>query len=90
MAHQHHERWDGGGYPQGLKGEEIHIFGRIAAIADVFDALGSERPYKEAWDTERILELFRSERGKQFDPRLTDLFLESFGEFTAIRKQLED
>ncbi|MGE4294480.1 MAG: PAS domain S-box protein [Campylobacterales bacterium] len=90
VAYQHHERWDGGGYPQGLRGEAIHIFGRITAIADVFDALGSERPYKEAWNTERIIELFRSERGKQFDPRLSDLFLENFEEFAAIRKQLED
>ena len=63
VAHEHHEKYNGKGYPRGLKGESIHIFGRITAIADVFDALGSERSYKKAWEDEKILQLFKDERG---------------------------
>lgn len=81
IAHEHHERWDGRGYPRGLKEDEIHIYGRITAVADVFDALGSDRIYKRAWPLEKILELLRSEAGKQFDPRLVALFLEHLEEF---------
>ncbi|MBO9599866.1 MAG: DUF3369 domain-containing protein, partial [Cohnella sp.] len=68
IAHQHHEHYDGNGYPNGLKGENIHIYGRITAIADVFDALGSERVYKKAWELPEIIDLFKAERGKHFDP----------------------
>ncbi len=75
VAKEHHEKWDGSGYPNGLKGEEIHIYGRITAVADVFDALGSDRCYKKAWPLEEILELFKKERGKHFDPKLVDLLL---------------
>jgi PAS domain S-box-containing protein len=81
VAHQHHERWDGKGYPQGLKGEQIHIYGRITAIIDVYDALSHERVYKKPWDRERIIQLYKQESGKQFDPKLTELFLEHFEEF---------
>ncbi len=77
IAYQHHERWDGEGYPQGLKGEEIHIYGRITSIADVFDALSEKRIYKEAWSEEKVLDYFREKRGKQFDPNLVDLFFEN-------------
>ena len=90
LAHQHHEKWDGSGYPQGLKGEQIHISGRITAIADVFDALGSARVYKPAWEDERILELFRNERGKHFDPDLVDIFFEHLEEFLEVRNRLMD
>ncbi|HER33941.1 MAG: HD domain-containing protein [Halothiobacillaceae bacterium] len=86
IAHEHHERWDGGGYPRGLSGESISVEGRVVAIADVFDALSFERPYKPAWDDERIRDLFAAERGRQFDPTLTDLFLARYDEFLALRQ----
>ena len=89
LAYEHHERWDGKGYPRGLKGEEIHIYGRITTIADVFDALGSERVYKEAWPLKKILALFEEERGKQFDPVLTDLFLNNLEHFLAAKEMIE-
>jgi len=90
VAYEHHERWDGKGYPQGLKGEEIHIYGRITAIADIFDALGSDRCYKKAWDDEKIFNLYREERGKIFDPKLVDIFFESIDEILAIREKFKD
>ena len=90
VALEHHEKWDGTGYPRGLKDEEIHIYGRITALADVFDALGSDRVYKKAWDDERIFNLFKEERGKHFDPTLIDIFFEHLEEFLAIRKQFQD
>ena len=90
VAREHHEKYDGTGYPRGLKGEEIHIYGRICALADVFDALGSERPYKPAWTLAQIVELFARERGGHFDPVLVDLFLENLNEFTAIAQALSD
>ena len=89
LSYEHHERWDGKGYPRGLKGEEIHIYGRITAIADVFDALGSERVYKEAWPLEKILKLFSEERGKQFDPELIDIFLDNLEHFLASKINIE-
>ena len=70
IALTHHERWDGTGYPEGLRGEEIPLEGRICAICDVFDALVSARPYKEAWTVEEALTLIAAERGGHFDPRL--------------------
>jgi PAS domain S-box-containing protein len=90
VAYRHHEKWDGSGYPNGLKGEKIHIFGRITALADVFDALGSDRCYKKAWELERILNLFKEERGKHFDPKLVDLFLENLDKFLLIRDKFQD
>ncbi|MCU7923507.1 MAG: DUF3369 domain-containing protein [Candidatus Thiodiazotropha sp. (ex Dulcina madagascariensis)] len=90
IAHQHHEHWDGGGYPLGLKGDEIHLYGRIVAVADVFDALGNRRVYKEAWPVERVGDYFHRQRGKQFDPQLTDLLLEHLDEFADIREVYSD
>lgn len=90
VAHEHHERWDGKGYPRGLTGEEIHIYGRITAVADVFDALGHDRVYKEAWPLERILKLFQDEKGKQFDPTLVDLFMENLDEILAIKEHFDN
>ncbi len=90
VAHTHHEKWDGNGYPEGLKGQEIHIFGRITAIADVFDALGSERVYKKAWKLEKILDLFKEEKGKHFDPNLIELFLVNLDKFLKIRENFQD
>ena len=75
IALSHHEHWDGGGYPHGLAGEAIPTAARIAAIADVFDALVHERPYKQAWSIEEALAEIASQRGRQFDPQLVDVFL---------------
>ena len=85
IAKEHHEKFDGTGYPNGLKGEEIHIYGRITAVADVFDALGSDRIYKKAWNIDSIIEFFKEERGKHFDPNLVDIFFENLDEFLKIR-----
>lgn len=90
IANEHHERWDGKGYPRGLQGDDIHIFGRITAIADVFDALAVKRVYKEAWQFEEILDYFKTERGKQFDPTLIDLMLENLDKFLAVRERFQD
>jgi len=90
VAKEHHEKYDGSGYPLGLKGEEIHIYGRITAIADVFDALGSDRCYKKAWKDEKIFELLKKEKGKHFDPILVDLFFENIDEFIEIRNKYKD
>ena len=90
VAKEHHEKWDGSGYPFGLKGENIHIYGRITAIADVFDALGSERCYKEAWKDEKIFELFQKEKAKHFDPNLIDLFFKNIDSFIEIRNKYKD
>jgi putative two-component system response regulator len=72
IARSHHERWDGRGYPDGLAGEAIPVHARIVAVADVFDALSHERPYKEAWPLEQVLDEFRKERGAHFDPAVVD------------------
>ena len=90
VSYSHHEKWDGSGYPLGLKGEEIHIFGRITAVADVFDALGSDRVYKKAWPLEKILELFKEEKGKHFDPNLIDVFLNNLNEFIEVKERYKD
>jgi response regulator RpfG family c-di-GMP phosphodiesterase len=90
IAYQHHEKYNGKGYPQGLKGDEIHIYGAITAIADVFDALGSDRVYKKAWDDERIINLFIEETGEHFHPVLANLFLANFEKFVEIREQFKD
>jgi response regulator RpfG family c-di-GMP phosphodiesterase len=90
IAGHHHERWDGSGYPYGLAGENIPVSGRIAALADVFDALGSERCYKKAWPDDQIKEELQAQRGKQFEPKLVDLFLEHWDDFVKIRSSLPD
>ena len=90
VAYQHHERWDGNGYPQKLKGTNIDINGRITAIADVFDALGSSRVYKSAWSDDDIFEYFRDQKGKHFDPKLVDIFFDNLDEFLEIRNKLVD
>lgn len=90
VAYEHHEKWDGTGYPRKISGEDIHIYGRITAIADVFDALGSDRVYKKAWDDEKILNLFKEERGRHFDPVLTDMFFENLEKFFEIRSTFKD
>lgn len=90
VAKTHHEQWDGNGYPDSLRGEEIHIYGRITAIADVFDALGSDRCYKKAWEDEKIFELIRNGREKHFDPTLVDIFFEHLDIFLDIRAKFKD
>lgn len=90
IAAEHHERWDGTGYPRGLRGADIHLYGRIASLADVFDALGSDRCYKKAWPLSEILDELRAQRGQQFDPELVDLFLVHLDDFIAIRDRLSD
>jgi PAS domain S-box-containing protein len=90
VAHEHHEKWDGSGYPRGLKGEDIHIYGRITAIADVFDALGSDRAYKKAWDDERIWKLFKDESAKHFDPTLIEIFFNHIDDFLEIRDRFKE
>jgi HD-GYP domain-containing protein (c-di-GMP phosphodiesterase class II) len=75
MAYSHHEKWDGSGYPGGLKGEEIPVGARIFAVVDVYDALTSERPYRSAWTKDRALEYIREQSGTQFDPKVVKAFL---------------
>lgn len=87
ISHEHHEKWDGSGYPRGLQGEEIHIFGRITAITDVFDALSHDRVYKKAWSLEETLAFMKKEKGLSFDPHLVDLFLENIDEIVVIKQQ---
>ncbi|SNC76324.1 putative two-component system response regulator [Marinobacter sp. es.048] len=90
IALNHHEKWDGSGYPAGLKGKDIPMSGRIAALADVFDALTSVRPYKKAWPLEEAVQLIRDNRGKHFDPELADLFLDDVQAFVDIKNAYQD
>jgi putative two-component system response regulator len=94
MAHSialtHHEKYDGSGYPNGLVGESIPLVGRISAIADVFDALTSERPYKKAWSVESAVVLIKKERGKHFDPMLVDMFIKLLPKIISIRDAHSD
>ncbi len=90
IALEHQERYDGSGYPFGKKGEQISVFGRIVAIADVFDALGCDRVYKKAWPLERVIGHFQAERGRQFDPELTDIFIASIDEIVEIMNRHPD
>jgi putative two-component system response regulator len=80
----HHEKWDGSGYPRGLKGEDIPIQGRLMAIADVYDALVSERPYKAAYNHEQAVNIIKCGKGAHFDPSLVDLFLSVSDEFNKV------
>ncbi|MCP3668829.1 MAG: DUF3369 domain-containing protein [Gammaproteobacteria bacterium] len=90
IAFQHHEHFDGTGYPQGLKGDEIEIFARITAISDVFDALSSDRIYRAAWDDEQIFNYIRQQSGKMFDPDIVDIFFETLPELLEIRTLFAD
>lgn len=85
IALTHHEKWDGSGYPAGKQGEEIPLVGRIVALADVFDALTSERPYKKAWPVEEAVDFIKENSGKHFDPRLVDLFIDSLDQIIEVR-----
>jgi putative two-component system response regulator len=90
IARTHHERWDGLGYPRGLAGEAIPVEGRIAAVADVFDALTSDRVYRSALPVESATRMMREERGRHFDPVLLDAFLDARTEIDAIREAYVD
>lgn len=90
VALEHHEKWDGSGYPYGKCGEEIHLAARITALVDVFDALSSQRCYKDAWSFDAALDLIRAESGKHFDPRLVALFLARLPDFIAIKLRYPD
>jgi response regulator RpfG family c-di-GMP phosphodiesterase len=90
VAYEHHEKYNGRGYPRGLKGDEIHIYGAITAVVDVFDALGSDRVYKKAWSMDRILDLFEEEKGEHFHPVLTQLLLDNIDKFIVIKEQYMD
>jgi response regulator RpfG family c-di-GMP phosphodiesterase len=90
VAYQHHEKWDGTGYPRGLEGDNIHIFGRLTAIADVFDALICKRVYKDPWPVEKILAMFVEGRGKDFDPQVVDAFLKVKNEMVDVSVRLDD
>ncbi len=90
IAYTHHEKWDGTGYPNGLKDKNIPVGGRICAIADVFDALTSVRPYKEAWPVEKAVDLLKSEKGKHFQPELVDIFITKIPEILEITKNFAD
>jgi response regulator RpfG family c-di-GMP phosphodiesterase len=85
VAHEHHEKWDGTGYPQGLKEEEISIYGRITAIADVFDSLTQKRVYKEPWSIQKVLDFFVENKGTHFDPKLVELFISNIDEIEKFK-----
>lgn len=90
IALTHHEKWDGSGYPQGLVGEAIPLFGRICALADVFDALTTKRPYKEAWPLDEVLALITKDSGAHFDPALVDALMETLPEILEIKETYSD
>ncbi len=90
IALSHHEKYDGTGYPKGLKADEIPIYGRIVAISDVFDALTSDRPYKSPWSFNEALEFVKKEKAKHFDPKLVDIFIENIEEIKKIYNRFQE
>ncbi|MGB6327298.1 MAG: HD domain-containing phosphohydrolase [Halarcobacter sp.] len=90
IAISHHEKFDGNGYPSQIKGEDIHIFGRIVAVVDVFDALTSNRPYKRAWNFDDALNLLIQEKQKHFDPVIVDLFVKNIDEVKTIYNSFQE
>lgn len=90
IALTHHEKWNGSGYPHGLAGEAIPLPGRIAALADVFDALTSGRPYKKGWAVDVALDYLREHRGNHFDPKLVDVFLELLPQVLEVRERFAE
>lgn len=90
IAHEHHERWDGKGYPRGLAEDKIHLYGRITSVADVFDALLSNRCYKTAWPLDRVKAFFEAERGQQFDPAIVDILFDRMPDILSVRNRLTD
>jgi len=90
IALQHHERWDGNGYPYGIKGEEIDLFSRITSVCDVYDALSHKRIYKDAWPEEEVHEYFKSMRSEMFDPKIVDKLFEHIDEIISIKEKYPD
>ena len=90
IALQHHERWDGFGYPNGLKGKEISIYARITGLVDIFDALLHKRVYKEKWEVDKTLEFISEQSGKRFEPELVEIFLKNIDQFLAIKEKYPD
>lgn len=90
IALEHHEKYDGSGYPNGKKGEDIHIHARIVAVADVFDALSSERVYKKAFSIDETVAIIQEGKGKHFDPRLVDLLVDNLEKFLQIKSEFPD
>jgi HD-GYP domain-containing protein (c-di-GMP phosphodiesterase class II) len=90
IAHQHHEKFDGTGYPQGLRGQDIHPYARIVAVADVFDALSHARCYKEAWPAAKVTEHLREVAGHHLDPTYVDLLIQNMDKALAINAQWPD
>jgi len=90
IALTHHERWDGNGYPNGLRAEDIPIEGRITSLSDVFDALTTIRPYKSAWDENEVLNYIKEQSSISFDPKLVDIFINNIQAFLDIRQAYQD
>lgn len=90
IALEHHERWDGKGYPEGLKGENIDLFARITQIIDVFDALYYKRSYKQNWNLDKIISYMKVNKGKAFDPKIVDIFLNNIDDFLEVSNNLKD
>jgi HD-GYP domain-containing protein (c-di-GMP phosphodiesterase class II) len=90
IAHQHHEKYDGTGYPQGLKGEDIHPYARIVAVADVFDALSHKRCYKDAWPVAQVTEHLREVAGHHLDPQYVDLLIKNMDKAVEINRKWPD
>jgi len=90
IAGCHHEKFDGTGYPHGYKGEEIPLFARICALADVYDALTADRCYKKGWPVERVEKLFREESGRHFDPRVVEAYFRCKDEFPRVARKFTD
>ena len=90
IAHEHHERWNGDGYPRGLAGEDIHLYGRIVCLVDVFDSLLSRRVYKDPWTLEQTRDYILSQRGEMFDPHLVDILMRELDSFVAVRNEFPE
>ncbi len=90
IASQHQEKYDGTGYPAGLKGDDLHIYAQITALADVFDSLSCKKPYRNAWELDRILEFIKQQKGKHFNPDLVDILLKNLDNFLQIKTQYPD
>ena len=90
ISHEHHEKWNGKGYPRGLIGDDIHIFARIVALCDVFDALSNPRVYKEAWSIDTVLDLIKEEKGEHFDPKVVDAFFNRLDNILKIHNEMKD
>ena len=90
IAHQHHEKYDGSGYPRGLQGEEIHVYARIVAVADVFDALMHSRVYKPAWPVDQVIAHLKSVSGSHLDPQFVDLLIANVDRAVSINERFPD